>query len=202
MATTANFLGIRSTRDISLATLASIFDDDFWKNEARVDESQFFFKSSDPPSWVQLVASLPWWGQLGAFGTSVVVSGYLKEAGSSIWKNQPAFAKLTSEKLCLLASKVVTLQQMIPSNTKIKIAFPLQNEYFPAELILNDLTIDSVAFQIAALCYHQRAIEAFIGSPEFNPATGAWMELLNDGTIIFNWQQNRSLENRSRLFSI
>lgn len=184
--------------------LASVFgDDDFWKNEARVDESQFFFKSSDPPSWVQLVASLPWWGQLGAFGTSVVVSGYLKEAGSSIWKNQPAFTKLTSEKLWLLASKVVTLQQMIPPNTKIKIGFPIQDRYFPVDFILRDITIDSVAFHIAALCYHQAEIETFTNSFEFNPArAGGWMELLNDGTIILQWQENLTLEKRSRTFSI
>lgn len=202
MAATAHLLDIRSTSDISLDSLASVFDGDFCNNEARIDERQIFFKSLDTPSWVQFVASLPWWGQLSAGGAAVVISGYLKEAGASIWKSQPAFAKFMSEKLWLLASKIVTLQQVIPSNTKIKIAFPLQNEHFPAELDLNDLTIDNVAFQIASLCYHQKALETFITSPEFDPATGAWIELLNDGAVTLNWYQNRTLEKRSRTFSI
>ena len=196
-------LSIRSTGDVSLAVLETAFDEIYWATQVCVDERQYFYKSFDAPSFVQLVAALPWWGQLGISAAGVVVSGYLKEAGSSIWKSQPAFGKFVSEKLWSLASRIVAFQPLISANTRIEIGFPLRDEYFPAVLTLTDLSVDSVAFQIAALCYHHSALEEFVSSPAFNPASAGRMELQHDGTIILNWQENDEfLSRRSHSFPI
>src|SRR5688572_16624885 len=79
---------ILSTGDIPLETLESVFAEGSTAGLIEVDESQYFFKSVEPPSWVQLIASIEAWQALLGAGLSVYVSSLLAEAGKETWKDR------------------------------------------------------------------------------------------------------------------
>lgn len=191
---------VRSTGDISLEALADILQSDGAGDVFTIDPQQTFYKSTTPPSFVELVSALPWWGQLGAYAVGTVATGYLTAVGASLWKNQKDVRTVVSERLWSLAERIIALHPFLPAHTKIKICFPGQDEHFPIFLNLDCTNTDYVALQIAALCYHAPVLEAFMLDPVFDPALTGWLEVLGDGSIELFWQRKTDLERVSMVF--
>jgi hypothetical protein len=193
---------LRSTADIQLSILRSTFEEEISAGEAEIDEQQFFFKSFDAPSFVQIVAALPWWYQLAVGAVTPVAVGYLNAAGASLWENQGENLARLTKRLWSVADRIVTLSNLIEPRTKIMLAVPSGNEPFSLHFEVTDFSRDAVAIQIAALCYHARTLETFIESEAFDPAIAGWLKIEPDGGIVLHWQDNATLVPKSQLFPV
>lgn len=77
---------INSTRDISPQDLQVAFSNIASELDINISSRQYFFKSTDPPSWIQLIAELDWWIKIFGAWAALFVAEYTKEAAKHSWK--------------------------------------------------------------------------------------------------------------------
>jgi hypothetical protein len=176
-------LRVRSTDDVSQEALDTVFQIEDWNKFVHVESGRTALHSTEPPSWVHLFATLEWWQQLAVSAATVVGSGYLQQAGVSIWKNQKKFSALVSERLWAFADRIITLQQLLPNRTEIVISFPSKDVSCPVYFAVESRDVEAVALQIAMLIYHSRAIEQRIQSLEFQNCCSPYLHVLGSGAI-------------------
>lgn len=156
---------IRSTSDLPLALLqqgALALPSD-WQVE--VDEEQTCYKSMDAPSWVAVVAELPWWGQLFAVAVSVYFSGMVSEAGKDTWRNRGKIAaamRRAPSAIATLASYLLSAKATGTSRTKEFLAVPMFDQYQTAALELEYSTEEELEFSIALFVRHAPALEVLL----------------------------------------
>src|SRR5688500_6001625 len=103
---------IISTADVPLDSVRDLASDLGTDIPTEVDESQIFMRSTEPPSWVSLLADADMWVKLLGAYAALFVAELVKEAAKDTWRNRGkavAAAILVRGQLRRLATAIATL---------------------------------------------------------------------------------------------
>ena len=196
---------IQSTGDISLAKLESVFADPPIAELTEIDESQYFFKSMEPPSWVQLLADVKAWQALLGAGVSVYVSGMLAEAGKETWKGRASAYKAIrsgSKMLLQIAKRIVTLQSLVGPDTRIEVGIPIIDGYYSALLPITTGSPEHIELQHARFSAHSTALGARLDRADIKPLGWVILSFAEDGDLRVQWMDRDSLQSREETLSL
>lgn len=196
---------VQSTSDIPLAALkqAALILPSEWKVE--VDEEQTLHKSMDAPSWVSVVAELPWWGQLFAAAASVYLSGIVSEAGKDTWRNRGKIAaamRRAPSAVATMANFFLSARAMGTSKTIVLLAVPILDQYQTAALELEHSTVDELEFSIVLFVRHLPALEALLlaeGLIDRPPIDDVQLQFREDCSLEVIWMDSLSLNRHRRV---
>jgi hypothetical protein len=196
---------LQSTEDLPLVLLKSVFAEPPWVEIVEVEDRQMCFRSVSPPSWMTFVATLQWWQALLGAGLGVVATTVLTEASKDAWKHKARIGKaINSGTVALLdlAKKIVTLQGLGQSHTKVLVGIPMPNEFFPAVMEVKGTTPEEIELKIAQFCLHASGIQTLLEEGRLDPIGSPVMELCDDGDLAIKWMDRKTLEERSVLLSL
>ena len=193
-------LRVCCTSDVPDTVLRQVFLANGWEDLVDIDGDRVALMSAEPPSFVQLLATLEWWQGLASAAAGVVVTGYLEQAGINLWKNQRKIGSLISKRLWSLADRIVNLQTLLPERTSVSIAFPSRDYHFPVLLLVRSLDIETVALQIATLVYYSGKIERFLQSNNINSVMNPIINISEKGTLELHWRERVGNEAELRFF--
>lgn len=196
---------IQSTGDVSLATLQRLFLDEPLAELTEIDERQYFFKSLDAPSWVQIIAGVDAWQALLGAGLSIYVTGVLSEAGKDSWKNRGKAYKAIksgSQLLLQLARRIVTLQNLLNPETRIEIGLPISDGNYSALLPITANGVEAVEQQLAQFSAHCAALREIFDREDFNAVGWVILSLSDNGDLLVQWMDAASLGQREETVSL
>ena len=191
---------IQSTGDIPLETLESVFGDSIAAEVTEIDERQYFFKSMDAPSWVQLLANVETWQALLGGGLSLYAAGFLAEAGKDTWKNRARISKTIrggSRMLLQLATRVVTLQNLIGRETRIEIGIPIADDHYSALLPISIGSAEEVELQLARFSAHAAALSEMLNRSDVKPLGWVILSLAENGDLLVEWSDVETMERQA-----
>jgi len=183
-----------STGDVSIPLLNEISEGLLPEVKLDVDDHQIFLKAAEPPSWVTLIADLPWWVQAMSGYAALYIAEVVKEAGKETWQNR---AKLLSPlvsaggSLAKLAQAIADLRARLSSRTRLEIALPFPDEVFPARLEIAGSSVEEIAMQVALFVHHLPALGELIQHRGLNHgsiAGGLTLTLQKNGSLKVSWQ--------------
>jgi len=199
---------IISTADVSLDSVRDLASDLGNELPTEVDESQIFRRSTEPPSWVALLADADMWVKLLGAYAALFVAEVVKEAAKDTWRNRGkavAGAILVRGQLRRLASAIAALRKRLSQRTSIGVGLPVPNDYFSTRLALEGDDPDLLCAQLALFVHHLPAISALVEEhrlAEGGAATGLFLALQDDGSILVSWHDPKTLEIREKLLSL
>ncbi|HET9814038.1 MAG TPA: hypothetical protein VFP57_10350 [Sphingomicrobium sp.] len=188
---------IQSTGDILLEKLEAVFAESVVAELTEIDERQYFFKSMDAPSWVQLLANVNEWVALLGGGLSVYVAGILAEAGKDTWKKRasiPKGVRRGSRMLLELARKIVTLQNVVGPATRIEIGIPISDDHYSALLPINVGSPEEVELQLARFSAQAVALSDLLGQSDVKPLGWVILSLTERGDLLVQWSDAETLQ--------
>ena len=193
-----------STGDIPLALLDDFREELAPDVELHVEESQAFFRSVEPPSWIALLAEGSWWIKaMGAYA-ALFVAELVREAGKDTWKNRAEIAKRSASalgKIAVLARRLFALTPRLPTRTTISVGLPFPDEHFATELELTGRDEYEVAAEIALFVRYLPVLEQLLEAESFTRdsiAAGIQLQLQADLSLEVTWIDARALTIRSR----
>lgn len=201
---------IISTADVSLDSVRELANDLGTELPTEVDESQIFMRSTEPPSWVSLLADADVWVKLLGAYAALFVAELVKEAAKDTWRNRGkavagAGAILVRGQLRRLATAIAALRKRLSQRTSIGVGLPVPNDYFSTRLALEGGDPDLLCAQLALFVHHLPAISALVeehGLAEGGAATGLFLALQDDGSILVSWHDPKTLEIRRKILSL
>ena len=130
---------IISTADVSLDSVRDLANDLGTEFRTKVDESQIFMRSTEPPSWVAVPADADLWVKLLGAYAALFVAELVKEAAKDTWRNRGkavAAAILVRGQLRRFATAIAALQSGCPSERPLEWACLFPMTTFPLALRL------------------------------------------------------------------
>lgn len=196
---------IRSTGDVPLEGLEKLIAGGPFGEFASVDSRQYFFKSVEPPSWVQFILSLQGWQALLGAGLSIFTTGIISAAGKETWEKRakiPQAFKAGSLMLLELAKSIVTLQDLVGPATRIEVGVPLDDDAYSALLTITATTPETVEAQLAQLSVHADSLGQLLARSDTSPVGWIILELTADGGLAVRWMDKESLDQHEVLLAL
>lgn len=193
-------LTVQSTGDISITLLDRTFERE--NGIISVDRSQLFFRSTDPPSWIALIAELEWWQKVLGAGLTVYVSGMLAESGKDTWRHRakiPSLLKKGGLSLARLAERIVTMQSLVPPQTRFIVGAPLADSHNTTALALSSRTAHEVESELALFCLHAAPLERALQEHAIDPIGQVTLTLTEKGNLAVRWMDRSALKLRELL---
>lgn len=197
-------ISVRSTGDIPLSKIEIVLEESPISEITEIDESQYFFRSTQAPSWVHFVANADTWLALAAAGVSVYASGFLSEAGKDGWKNRkaaPRAIRRGSQMLLQLAVRIVTLQNLVGTGTRIEVGIPTREEHFPALLPITVTSPEDIELQLTRFSAHSAGLAELLNRDDVRPISGVILALLENGGLSVEWVDSDSLQKHREILS-
>lgn len=197
-----------STSDVPLETLRELSSELSPDLELEVSESQVVLLSAEPPSWVTFLAEADWWIKPLAAYAALYVAEIVKEAAKDTWKNRGkviAAVISASNGIKKLATGIAKLRQKLSSNTTIRIALPIQDDYSATRLELLGSDPDDLALQIALFVHHLPGLTALIQSEGLDGSRvlGAiFLKILPDASLEVSWMDKDSFATQRRVLPL
>jgi hypothetical protein len=199
---------IISTSDVPLENLREFAGDLSPEFDVHVDASQVFLRTAEPPSWVALLAEANWWVKLLAGYAALYVAELVKEAAKDTWRHRGkavAVAAVAGGQLRRLASSIAALRRRLAPRTTVGIGLPVPNEFFSTRLALDGEDPDALVAQLALFIHHIPALAELITRHELaegRAATGVFLALRDDGSLLVSWHDRDTLEMREHILSL
>ena len=184
---------VLSTQDVSLPTLSDFKDDLHPHFDIEVDESQYFFKSAQPPSWIACFADASWWLRVFGAYAALYIAEIVKEAGKATWKDRAVVAAAiqsgAESALRAFAGALCKLRVKITPRTRLIVGVPVPDEAFGARLLLDDTDQDLLEIQLALFFHHLPKFAELIRSQQLQTKAfgGIQLRLLPDGSLEARW---------------
>jgi hypothetical protein len=197
----ALMITIQSTGDISLETLEELFRAPPF-DDAVIDRSQYFFKSADAPSWVQIVLGIDSWQDMLRTGISAFAVGLLAQAGKETWRKRAGVlgsVKGGALLLCELAKRIATLQNLVGSTTQIAVGIPVEDDAYAAILRISDANPEVIETQLVWLGLHSHGIANILTQQDFKPLGWVVLNLDEEGELAIRWMDRESLQEREEV---
>lgn len=191
-----------STIDVSLDSLRELGAELVPDLELDVEEGQALFMSAEPPSWVALLEHADLW--LKVFG-GLYVAELVKEAAKETWKNRAKIATAAGNQVRKLADGIANLRHRLARRTRIEIGLPTPDEFYSTRLEIEGSDPADMAIQIALFVHYLPAVCAVIksdGLDRGNAAGGIKLTLGADASLEMRWQDNKTLAEARRVFTI
>ena len=196
-----------STRDVSLEDLRDLstkLGPDF---ALEIDESQRFYKSASPPSWVTLFAQANWWIKVLGVYVGVYIAGIVNEAGKDTWKNRGKILSATVDagnRVRQFAIALCSLRSQLTPKTRIEIGlpFPDDDEGTRFELVGSD--VDELSVQIALFAHYLPQLVDLIHKEKLSRANivaGIQVLIHPDLSLEVSWH-DASLKRQARLLHL
>lgn len=201
-------MNIHSTSDVSIEELKINAEALPHEWEVAVDEHQMFFRSLDVPSWVSLIAKVPWWLRFLAAAASIYVTGIINEAGKDTWKNRSKIVSAVRKAptaITNLAEFIMRARASVSPKTYFELAIPFPDDFNTIRLKLNDKCIKEVEFSIALFVYYLPELQnlwSAEGLIENPPAAGLQLELNDDLSMTVEWQDHSTLTKQKRTLRV
>lgn len=198
-------INVQSTGDISLAQLENAFAASPLGEITKIDERQYFFKSVEPPSWVQLLASVEAWQALLGAGVSLYVSSIIAEAGKETWKSRKSINKAVasgSQMLLQLAKRLVTLQSLVGQGTTFEVGIPFEDDRYSALLPITTSSAENIELQLAQFSIHAKTLGELLSRTDVKPVGWIILSLTENGDLFVQWMDCDSLKQREETLSL
>ena len=187
-------LKIQSTSNIPLDVIKdfqSLLSSNF---DVETEGGQFFHKSSDPPTWITLIAEAEWW--MTALGAAAVifVKTLIQEVAKSTWKG---LSKATPTKTIygnavkIFANNTFSFVENLAPRTQLFLSIPIPDKYNASSLNLTLGSCDEIAMQVALFAHHLPGLLRLIKneiSPDDRILGSFQLTLLEDGSLKVVWK--------------
>lgn len=197
-----------STADVPLEVIREFRDEVGGDLELTIDESQMFYRSAEPPSWLVFLAEADWWVKaLAAYG-ALFVAKIVEEAAKDTWKNRGkllAAGVNTTNRLKRLAAALFSLRQRLAARTHIEIGLPIPDNHFATRLELIASDPDNLAIEIALFVHHLPALVELVDQERLfrgRVAAGIHLQLRDDGSLQVSWQDGESFQRREHVLPL
>lgn len=196
---------VQSTADIPLPVLRKFRDELGPGLAVDIEESQFFFKSLEPPSWISLIADSQWWIKALAGAAAIYVGGILAEAGKDTWRNRGRAASAATgaaNVMMSLARNIMKLKSQVPERTRFEVGLSVPGADCTAKLQLLSADADDLAMEIALFVHHAPSLIALMEKEQLyenRPAGGIFATLEDDNSLRVQWLDGEKLEKVERV---
>ena len=191
---------IVSTEDVAAQPLVDLQADLRAEFHVSAEDSRFFAKSLDAPSWVRLVAELSWWQQALAAAAALYVAELVKEAAKDTWKSRAKLipvAVAAGSSVKRFVALVRTFKSKLSSRTVVIVGLPDPDEYFGVHFELPFDDPASTELAMALFVHYQPAVARLIKEHQasgIRAITGYFLELLPDASLHVSWFDSKSLK--------
>jgi hypothetical protein len=196
------------TSDVSLPELRHFSNELRTELQVEVEDSQIFLRSAEPPSWVALLANADWWVKGLAAYAALFVAELVKEGAKETWRQRGkalAAATLVGGQLRRLGGAIAALRGRLSARTTIGIGLPVPNDYFTTRLALEGDEPDLLCAQLALFVHHLPALKQLLathGIAEGGAATGVFLSLQDDGSLLVSWHEAETLKVREHVLPL
>jgi hypothetical protein len=191
---------IVSTEDVAASVLAELRTDLQAELHVSAEDSRFFMRSLDAPSWVRLVAELSWWQQALAAAAALYVAELLKEAAKDTWKSRAklvAAAVAAGGAIKSFVTVVRTFKAKLSARTDVIFGLPEPDEYFGVHFQLPFDDPATTELAMALFVHYQPAVSRLISEHQafgVRAATGYFLEIQSDASLRVWWFNSKSLQ--------
>lgn len=162
------------------------------------------FRSTDPPSIIQVVASVSTWAVVFKLVAVAFMTQLAKNAADDFWKNKSQVATVLKRKsiapLQHVSTAVAKALRRSPEKTRLELTIEL-SAHHQAKLVLSSVDRESIAIAIALIAIHAEQLSVFIAreSASERGVTGdPVLEIADDGSIIVKWSDRVDIKRHKK----
>jgi hypothetical protein len=189
-----------ATEDVPGKALAALEQELLLEFSTATENSRFFTKSLESPSWVRLVAELSWWQQGPAAAAALYVAELVKEAAKGTWKSKSKAVSATiaaSNAVRRLVAKLSAFKTSLSPRTEVLLCLPEPDKVFGTQIQFSFDDAATSELAVALFVRYQPAVAQLIAShlaAGMHAPTGHFLELLPDARLCVRWFDATSLQ--------
>ncbi|MDL1860729.1 hypothetical protein FBR04_06830 [Betaproteobacteria bacterium PRO7] len=199
---------IVSTEDVAALPLSELQVDLQSEFDLSPQESRFFARSLDAPSWVRLIAELSWWQQALAAAAALYVAELVKEAAKDTWNSRAkliAAAMAAGGAVKRLAARLQSFKAKLSPRTQVILGLPEPDEYFGVHLELPFDDAATTELAVALFVYYQPAVSRLIAEHQaagIRASTGYFLEIQPNASLRVWWFDSKSLQREEAFIAL